>query len=194
MFSLFNFSSIFPGEGVSRPNLPLCADAHGDRILLYHTTNFTVLILCSLIINYFVRLFCAPRLLHPGATAPPLLPLSYATVWSRFIATNSESQSVDNSVTIPYDAIRDAILTCAQKPTWVSLIYHTETTTKKWKTEKKLKSEKRICSEVTVQWTHVVSSEEEKEGCGGTDLQKRKVLSLELMTERMMEYHAMDIT
>jgi len=40
-----------------------------------------------------------------------------------------------------YDTIRDAILTCAQKPTWVSLIYRTETTTKKWKTEK-LKSKK----------------------------------------------------
>jgi len=39
-----------------------------------------------------------------------------------------------------YDTIRDAILTCAQKPTWVSLICRTETTTKKCKTEK-LKSE-----------------------------------------------------
>jgi len=32
--------------------------------------------------------------------------------------------------------IRDAISTCAQKPTWVSLIHRTETTTKKCKTEK----------------------------------------------------------
>jgi len=32
-----------------------------------------------------------------------------------------------------YDTIRDAILTCARKPTWVSLTYRTETTTKKWK-------------------------------------------------------------
>jgi len=30
-----------------------------------------------------------------------------------------------------YDTIRDAILTCARKPTQVSLIYHTEPTTKK---------------------------------------------------------------
>ena len=37
---------------------------------------------------------------------------------------------------IRYDTTRDAILTCAQKLTCVSLIYHTETTTKKWKTEK----------------------------------------------------------
>jgi len=35
-----------------------------------------------------------------------------------------------------YDTIRDVILTCARKPTRVSLIYPTETTTKKCKTEK----------------------------------------------------------
>jgi len=29
-----------------------------------------------------------------------------------------------------YDTIRNAILTCVRKPTWVSLIYRTETTTK----------------------------------------------------------------
>ena len=34
------------------------------------------------------------------------------------------------------DTIRDAILTCARKPTRVSLIYRTEPTTKKCKTEK----------------------------------------------------------
>ena len=49
-----------------------------------------------------------------------------------------------------YYTMRDAILTCTQKPTWVSLIYRTETTTKKWKTEK-LKSEKRTRSEVAYQ-------------------------------------------
>ena len=43
-------------------------------------------------------------------------------------------------IRIRHDTIRDAILTCARKPTWVSLIYRTETTTKKCKTEKKLKS------------------------------------------------------
>ena len=37
---------------------------------------------------------------------------------------------------VHYDTIRDAILTCAEKPTWVSLIYLTEQTTKKCKTEK----------------------------------------------------------
>ena len=77
---------------------------------------------------------------------------------------------------VRYDTIRDAILTCAQKLTWVSLIYRTESTTKK-ENRKKLLSKKRICSEVTVKiWSiHVVSPEEEKEGCGGKELQKRKV-------------------
>ena len=42
-----------------------------------------------------------------------------------------------------YDTIRDAILTCAQKPTSVSLIYCTEPTTKKCKNRKKLKVENR---------------------------------------------------
>jgi len=37
---------------------------------------------------------------------------------------------------VRYDTIRDAILTCTRKPTWVSLIYRTKTTTKKYKTEK----------------------------------------------------------
>ena len=68
--------------------------------------------------------------------------------------------------TIRYDTIglREAILTCARKTTWVSLIYRTATTTKKGKTEK-LKSKKRIRLEVTVKvWRiHVVSPEEEKE-------------------------------
>ena len=37
---------------------------------------------------------------------------------------------------IQYDTIRDAILTCARKPTSVSLIYRTEPTIKKCKTQK----------------------------------------------------------
>ena len=43
------------------------------------------------------------------------------------------------------------------------------------------KTKKRICSEVSVNspGIHVVSPEIEKEGYGGKDLQKRKVLSLE---------------
>ena len=48
------------------------------------------------------------------------------------------------------DTIRDAILTCARKPTCVSLIYRTEPTTKKCKNRKKTKSRKQICPEITV--------------------------------------------
>jgi len=42
-----------------------------------------------------------------------------------------------------YDTIRDAILTCARKPTRVSLIYRTEPTTIKCKNREKLKVENR---------------------------------------------------
>ena len=59
--------------------------------------------------------------------------------------------------------IRDAILTCARKPTRVSLIYRTEPTTKKCK-NRKTKSRKQICSEITVisLGIRVVNHEEEK--------------------------------
>ena len=50
----------------------------------------------------------------------------------------------------PKYTIRDAILTCARKPTWVSLIYRTEPTTKKCKNRKKTKGRKQICSEIAV--------------------------------------------
>jgi len=59
------------------------------------------------------------------------------------------------------------------------LIYRTETTTKKWK-NRKSKKQKRICSEVSVnsnRGIRGVSPQEEKEGCSGKDLQKKKVLS-----------------
>ena len=55
-------------------------------------------------------------------------------------------RSVDS---LRYDTIRDAILTCARKPTWISLIYRTQPTTKKCK-NRKTKSTKQICSEITV--------------------------------------------
>jgi len=62
-----------------------------------------------------------------------------------------------------YDTIRDAILTCARKLTWVGLIYRTETTTKNCKAEK-LKSKSRyVRSNSKSLGNHVVSYEEEKE-------------------------------
>ena len=48
-----------------------------------------------------------------------------------------------------HDTMRDAILTCNQRLTWVSLIYRTVPTTKQWKTEK-LKSKKWMCWQVSV--------------------------------------------
>ena len=66
--------------------------------------------------------------------------------------TNSSSLWVNetsNCILSKNDTIRDAILSCARKPTWVSLIYHTEPTTKKCK-NRKTKSRKQICSEITV--------------------------------------------
>ena len=52
---------------------------------------------------------------------------------------------------------------CARKPTWVGLIYRTETTTKNCKTEK-LKSKSRyVRSNSKSLGNHGVSSEEEKE-------------------------------
>jgi len=39
------------------------------------------------------------------------------------------------------DTIRDAILKCAHKLTYVSLIYRTEPNTKKWEKTKKLKTD-----------------------------------------------------
>ena len=53
-----------------------------------------------------------------------------------------------------YDTIRDAILTCGQTLTWVSLIYHMEPTSKKWKTEK-LKSKNQIWAEIIECWATV---------------------------------------
>ena len=69
------------------------------------------------------------------------------TTWKTVLHACAQKPAKAN---LPYDTIRDDILTFARMPTWVSLIYRTETTAKKCKTEKKLKSKKRICSEVTV--------------------------------------------
>ena len=62
---------------------------------------------------------------------------------------STAAQLLEQVVCTRYDTIRDAILTCARKPTWVSLIYRTEPTTKKSK-NRKTKSRKQICSEITV--------------------------------------------
>jgi len=62
-----------------------------------------------------------------------------------------------------YDTIRDAILTCARKPTRVGLIYRTEPTTKNCKTEKLQSKNRYVRSNSKSLGNHVVSSEKEKE-------------------------------
>ena len=76
----------------------------------------------------------AERLLD-DAIHPPPLPRAVSASALCFRASSDRVSSC-------YDTIRDAILTCAPKPTRVSLIYRTEPTTEKWKTEKKLKCKK----------------------------------------------------
>jgi len=74
-----------------------------------------------------------------------------------------------------------ASLTCAQKLTSQLSLPH-ESNNEKVENKKKLESRKRICSEVSVnspRGIRGVSPEGEKEGYGGKDWQKRKVLSLE---------------
>jgi len=58
------------------------------------------------------------------------------------------------------------------------LNYRTELTTKKCKTEK-LKKDMLRSNSKHVWGIHIISPEEEKESCGGKDLQKRNVLSPE---------------
>jgi len=51
-----------------------------------------------------------------------------------------------------YDTIRDAVLTTAQKLTWVSLIYRTEPTSNKRKTDKSTNDDARNCVSVNSLW------------------------------------------
>ena len=54
-----------------------------------------------------------------------------AVVWCAKLHRLQGTVRFVNILSLRYDTIRDAILTCARKPTLVSLIYRTETTTKK---------------------------------------------------------------
>ena len=81
---------------------------------------------------------------------------------------------------IRYDTIRDAILTCARKLTYVSLIYTTR--------NQQLKSRKKTNQTVKTDMLRSIGNSprnpwRRKEGYGGVDLQKRKVLSLEWNSE-----------
>ena len=70
-------------------------------------------------------------------------------------------------------------LTCARKPTRVSLIYRTETTSKNCKAEKLNSKNRYVRSNSKSLGNHVVSLEEESESWSGKDFQKKKILSLE---------------
>jgi len=68
---------------------------------------------------------------------------AYSGTGDAISQSSSSSLHFSTYSQVRYDTIRDAILTCARKPTWVSLIYRTEPTTKKCKNRKKLKVENR---------------------------------------------------
>jgi len=69
-----------------------------------------------------------------------------------------------------YDTIWDAILTCARKLTWVSLICHTKPTTKKWKTEKRKSKKMDMLHLNPDRFTFLVSA---YPGCPGKEAIKR---------------------
>ena len=83
---------------------------------------------------------------------------------ARSVTRLQQADSWQSLTYIRHDTIWDAILTCARKPTLVSLIYRTETTTKKCKTEKlKRKKTDMLRSNNKSLANRVVSPEEEKE-------------------------------
>ena len=102
--------------------------------------------------------------------------------------SNGAAASNTGSVVLTrYDTIRDAILTCVRKPTWIGLIFRTETTTKNCKIEKLNSKSRYVRSNSKSLGNHVVSSKKKKKkGCSGKDLEK-KVLSLGWKREWVMK-------
>jgi len=102
----------------------------------------------------------------------------------------SKMQVYTDYDTIPYDTIRDAILTCARKPTWVRLIYRTEPTTKECKNRKKLKVENRYAQKYYYYYSRLTASfpgqpgfsldlnetRDEISGCSGISMQTTCIL------------------
>ena len=62
-----------------------------------------------------------------------------AAVDSHTDTDHATSVTIGRNLWLRYDTTRDVLLTCAGKPTCVSLIYRTEPTIKKCKNRKKLK-------------------------------------------------------
>ena len=121
----------------------------------------------KLIILHVILLIPPPVGARSTALSLSVCPLAYSgivhptiTKFSAHVACGRGLIRSGGIVILRYDTTRDAILTCARKPTWVSLIYRTEPTTKKCKTEK---LKRRICSEVTVNSLGNPCSESEEE-------------------------------
>ena len=108
------------------------------------------------------------RCTHVHKTQIAERPASAPTGHVHLYAMQTKTPDVrgDNRDNGRYDTIRDAILTCARKPTRVSLIYRTEPTTKKCKTEK-LKSKNGYAQKLTVWGIRVISPEEERKATVG---------------------------
>ena len=142
----------------------------------------------KLIILHVILLIPPPVGARSTALSLSVCPLAYSgivhptiTKFPAHVACGRGLIRSGGIVILRYDTIRDAILT------WVSLIYRTEPTTKKCKTEK---LKRRICPEVTVNSLGNPCSESwrrKRKGCSGKDLQKKKVLSLEWKSEWVME-------
>jgi len=98
---------------------------------------------CQQIKKYATQPLCyLARLLHSFRC---FVALMSSSAWCVTVCVRCECMVLSkiNELTVRRvnKKLRDAILTCAQKLTWVGLIYRTEPTTEKWKTEKTKKKE-----------------------------------------------------
>ena len=129
-----------------------------------HNVNFALSQLasrceCRLVLKELKLISFGARLIVPDL--PPIEIGGMGCFVSFHLAETITITTITND-TIRYDTIRDAILTCARKPTWVSLIYRTETTTKNCNTEKLNSKSRYVRSDSKSLGNHVVSFEEEK--------------------------------
>jgi len=91
-------------------------------------------------VKWTVLFLCSLQQKNPPQTPPAVKQWDRQSDWSDYqyaVRTRHTVWAVSVSVKdeVRYDTIWDAILTCARKPTWIGLIYHAETTTKKCKTK-----------------------------------------------------------
>ena len=119
-----------------------------------------VLVLRFILFSSFLHLYAAVRTRQTG-----LLSVT-AGALGGLLSTGDVNNRLD------YDTIRDSILTCNQKLTWVSLIHRTEPTTKKWKRDM-LRSIGKQSGE-SVGW---LALKKNRKATVGRICRKRKVLS-----------------